>query len=85
MMAFVQFLQGHARAGWARLKQPLLLAVMSSLLLATAAVAQGSTKFDQDILGQLSQAYQHFVDSGQVWALLIGAVLGYLLRSLTAY
>jgi len=30
-------------------------------------------------------AFNHFVQSGQVWALIIGLILGYLLRSLTAY
>jgi len=42
-------------------------------------------QFDQDILGDLSDAWTHFIDSGQVWALIIGIVLGYLIRNLTAY
>ena len=41
--------------------------------------------FDQDILGDLGNAMSQFVESGQVWALLIGIVLGYLIRGLTAY
>jgi|688.fasta_scaffold34151_2 hypothetical protein len=42
-------------------------------------------QFDQDILGDLSDAWNNFVDSGQVWALIIGIVLGYMIRNLTAY
>ncbi|MFM7219895.1 MAG: hypothetical protein ACKO21_06750 [Nodosilinea sp.] len=42
-------------------------------------------QFDQDILGDLSDAWTHFIDSGQVWAMVIGIVLGYLIRNLTAY
>ena len=41
--------------------------------------------FDQDILGDLGDAMSQFVESGQVWALLIGIVLGYLIRGLTTY
>ena len=41
--------------------------------------------FDQDILGDLGNAMSQFVESGQVWALLIGIVLGYLIRGLTTY
>ncbi|ASC73127.1 hypothetical protein XM38_040890 [Halomicronema hongdechloris C2206] len=42
-------------------------------------------QFDQDILGDLGGAFNHFIESGQVWALVIGLVLGYLIRGLTAY
>ena len=41
--------------------------------------------FDQDILGDLGNAMSQFVESGQAWALLIGVVLGYLIRGITAY
>lgn len=30
-------------------------------------------------------AFNNFVQSGQVWALIIGLILGYLIRSLTSY
>jgi hypothetical protein len=36
-------------------------------------------------LGDISDAWTHFIDSGQVWAMIIGIVLGYLIRNLTAY
>ncbi|MEO0489289.1 MAG: hypothetical protein AAFZ49_06985 [Cyanobacteria bacterium J06659_2] len=42
-------------------------------------------QFDQDILGDLGAAVRHFIDSGQVWALIIGVILGYLIRGLTTY
>lgn len=42
-------------------------------------------QFDQDILGDMGRLWNTFIESGQVWALLIGIVVGYLLRNLTAY
>ncbi len=42
-------------------------------------------QFNQDILGDIQKAFNHFVQSGQVWALLIGIVIGYMFRALTAY
>lgn len=42
-------------------------------------------QFDQDILGDIVNAWNNFIQSGQVWALIIGIVLGYLIRNLTAY
>ncbi|HZG41072.1 MAG TPA: hypothetical protein VEZ50_20535 [Nodosilinea sp.] len=41
--------------------------------------------FDQDILGDMGNVWNNFVESGQIWALLFGIVLGYMLRNLTAY
>ena len=40
---------------------------------------------DPDLLGNVQKAFDHFVQSGQVWALLIGLILGYLIRGLTSY
>jgi len=42
-------------------------------------------QFDQDILGDLVTAWTIFWKSGQIWALLIGIVVGYFIRNLTAY
>ena len=42
-------------------------------------------QFDQDILGDLGNLFANFIESGQVWALLIGFVLGYMLRSVTTF
>lgn len=42
-------------------------------------------QFDQDVMGDIGEGFQNFYDSGQMWALLIGVVIGYFIRSLTAY
>lgn len=40
----------------------------------------------QDNLGaDLQGAWDNFIQSGQVWALLIGFVVGYIFRSITSY
>ena len=38
---------------------------------------------DPDILGQIQDAWYNFVDSGQVWALLIGMFFGYIFKGFT--
>ncbi|MGF1589524.1 MAG: hypothetical protein ACFCU7_09795 [Pleurocapsa sp.] len=38
---------------------------------------------DPDILGQISDAWQNFIESGQVWALLIGTFFGYTFKGFT--
>jgi len=40
---------------------------------------------DMDIMYQFQQAFNHFIKTGQVWALLIGLALGYLFKSFTSY
>jgi hypothetical protein len=40
---------------------------------------------DPDVLGQMQDAWNNFVETGQVWALLIGIFIGYMFRSLTSY
>ncbi len=40
---------------------------------------------DPDVIGQMEDAWYHFVDSGQVWALLIGLLIGYSFKGLTSY
>ena len=42
-------------------------------------------QFDQDILGDMVNIWNNFVESGQLWALLFGVVLGYMIRNLTAF
>jgi uncharacterized membrane protein len=42
-------------------------------------------QFDQDILGDLGTVFKNFIDSGQVWALIIGIVIGYVFRGMTTY
>ena len=38
---------------------------------------------DPDILGQIEDAWYNFIDSGQVWALLIGVFFGYIFKGFT--
>jgi hypothetical protein len=40
-------------------------------------------QFNQDVMGDLGKGWNNFVKSGQIWALMIGAVVGYLFRSIT--
>jgi hypothetical protein len=41
--------------------------------------------FDQDFLGDMGAVLNNFVESGQLWAMLFGIVIGYMIRNLTAY
>lgn len=41
-------------------------------------------EFNTDVLGDMQRAFQNFVQSGQVWAMLIGIAIGYFIRNLTA-
>ncbi len=36
---------------------------------------------DPEVLQQMQDAWNNFVESGQIWALLIGFFLGYMLRT----
>jgi hypothetical protein len=45
----------------------------------------GAIDKDVDVIAQMQDAFHNFIESGQVWALLIGLVLGYIFRSFTAY
>ncbi len=38
---------------------------------------------DPDILGQMQDAWHNFLESGQAWALAIGAFLGYTFKGFT--
>lgn len=40
---------------------------------------------DPDVLGQMQKIWTNFVKTGQIWALLIGLVIGYIFRNLTKY
>ena len=52
-------------------------------LLTIATLAQAIE--DPDIIGQMQAAWDNFIESGQVWALVIGVFFGYLFKSLTSY
>jgi hypothetical protein len=45
----------------------------------------GQTITDPNVMGQMQKAWNHFIQTGQVWALLIGLVIGYIIRNLTSY
>lgn len=51
------------------------------LLPVSSLLAQAVT--DPDILGQIQDAWTNFVDSGQVWALVIGMFFGYTFKGFT--
>jgi hypothetical protein len=38
-----------------------------------------------DFMGQIQRFWSHFVQTGQIWAMLIGLVLGYIIRQATTY
>ena len=40
---------------------------------------------DPDLLGDFQKAFANFIQSGQGWALLIGLIIGYMIRSFTTY
>jgi hypothetical protein len=41
--------------------------------------------FDTDVFANTRKAFNTFIKSGQAWALLIGLILGYIIRGLTSY
>lgn len=61
---------------------------MNELLITVANLAPSEllaqTVSDPNVLGQIQAAFQNFIASGQVWAMAIGIVLGYAIKSLTA-
>jgi hypothetical protein len=40
---------------------------------------------DPNLIGQIQHNFEHFIQTGQVWALLIGLVIGWMMRNLTSY
>lgn len=40
---------------------------------------------DPDVIGQMVRAWNNFVKTGQIWALLIGIVIGYLFKGFTSF
>lgn len=45
-------------------------------------LAQATTD-DPEVLRGIRKTFDYFIKSGQVWALLVGLILGYILRGLT--
>jgi hypothetical protein len=54
-----------------------------NLLLQGQVLAQ--QQFDTDVFAGFRRTLSNFIESGQVWALLIGIVVGYVLRGITTY
>jgi hypothetical protein len=42
-------------------------------------------KTETDLFAQVSGAWDNFVKTGQIWALLIGIVFGYLIKAFTTF
>jgi len=42
-------------------------------------------EFKQNVMTDVSKGWDNFVKTGQIWALLIGLIVGYLFKSLTAF
>lgn len=42
-------------------------------------------KTNTDLFGQVASAWNNFVRTGQAWALLIGLVIGYFIKSFTTF
>ena len=40
---------------------------------------------DPDVMGQMQNAWNNFVETGQIWAALVGVIIGYMFRTLTSY
>lgn len=42
-------------------------------------------QFEQNLWGDVSSWFNNLVESGQLWALLIGIIVGYIFRGLTSF
>ena len=60
-----------------------LIEVVTNQNLLTPLLAQ--TVRDPDVLGQIQRGFENFIESGQVWALIIGFLVGYMFRAFTSY
>jgi hypothetical protein len=76
VMPEISVLDAHT---WTNLGDVLLRELVSN----TTFLAQNFRQYD--VLGDMQKAFDNFIQSGQVWALLIGVFFGYLIKSLTSY
>ncbi len=60
------------------------LLATSSAQHTSCCVVVPAQNFDQDVFADITRGWNNFVQTGQIWALLIGLVLGYFIRNLTA-
>ncbi len=61
---------------------PAIIEIHHSYLLPVSSLLAQSIE-DPDIIGQMQDAWYNFIDSGQVWALLIGMFFGYTFKGFT--
>lgn len=61
----------------------LIFQALGNLPVNSIVLAQNIT--NPDVVGQMAKTWNHFVRTGQIWALLIGLVIGYIFRNLTKY
>ena len=52
---------------------------------AVTGIPMVAQQFDQDLIGSSGAMLKEFYESGQLWALLIGIVLGYIFKSAFSY
>lgn len=45
----------------------------------------GDGQFSQDLAGDFQRGWNHFVKTGQVWAMLFGIILGYMIKQFTTF
>lgn len=57
-----------------------VVVLLSKLPLSVTLFAQQVS--DPDLLGQVQRAWGHFVQSGQIWAMLLGVIVGYFIRGM---
>jgi hypothetical protein len=62
-----------------------LLPLLGNLQEHITFLADYSNIKDPDLLGQIQNTWNNFVKTGQIWALLIGVVVGYMFKGLTSY
>ncbi len=58
----------------------IIVTQFSSLALVLAQAIQ-----EPDILGDIQNTFNNFVQTGQIWALILGFFIGYFFRGMTSY
>ncbi|MEL6382433.1 MAG: hypothetical protein AAFQ89_08165 [Cyanobacteria bacterium J06626_18] len=70
---------------WNTFPSTLELKTSNSSTTAQSYVAVVVAQSEGDVLSDIGGAFRGFYESGQLWALLIGLVLGYIVRGITTY
>ncbi len=82
-MKLASILGGFAISLWTTILLSNTVNAQNRIPVNWSVLAQNVT--DPDLIGQVQKAWNNFVETGQIWALLIGLVVGYLIRNLTSY